>query len=185
MSLGNLDDGNYDVEITPILVDTASGAITTESKIHSEKAEKFNYKLDQTPPTITNVEYRVKTLGEAESTAKVKSTSVADGNVYFEVDQDSTTSEIKLTFSENIVLPEGTKLEVRDSDDNVLDGDYGTISVDGKVMTITPKSGEAGIVGAFTVHVVLPSNKKITDVAGNELVIPTLTLNVTAPAGNN
>lgn len=167
--LSDLADGIYDVKVTPILVNKGSNEVITEtSKVMAGTMKSFNYTMDQTAPNIVEAKYIVDT--------EEKTADLLTGGIKFTVDQWSKTSEIQLTLSETVSIPTGTKLIVKDREGNVVDADYGVISVVGNVMTIMPKNGEAPKTGTFTISVDLPAGEKIKDMEGNDLVIPALTL---------
>lgn len=151
-------------------------ALNENTNLYQNEEYEWYDSEDTTAPTVTTAMYKV---GNEEKTA-----DVTEDGFKFAVEQGSKTSEIKLTLSEAVTVPENTKIVVKDSKENVVDDDYGTINVEDNVVTITPKNGEAPLTGTFTVEVQLPTDEAIEDAAGNELDIPALTLVVedtTAP----
>ena len=160
---------NAEASYVLTITSTENSEITDTVKV-TVKLKDAGETVDTTAPTVTSATYKVDNN---------EKTATLENNVLkFQVDQGTKTSEIKLQLSEEVTLPEGTKIIVKDSAGNELDKNYGEIKVEGKNIIIRPTNGEAPIAGTFKVEVQLPTNQKITDAAGNELTMPTIELEV-------
>lgn len=141
---------------------------------------------DTIAPTI---ESAVINLAEGNGT-KPATIDTIDGQetILFELTQGTAITNVVVTLSEPIVLPEDAYVQVNVGnvegwpEDSV--GYYGDISVDGTTVTITPmgNNNQAAVVGTTTFRIVDDEGRvieSITDKAGNETPIPEIVLIVT------
>lgn len=146
--------------------------------IYGGKTFEFNVTIDDVSPAIKSF------VATVDGVAKRATIDEETGAIALEVEHNSVTEKIVVTFSEAVVLPEGIIINMSVGAAEAVEYGTATLSEDGKVLTVTPTgaNGTAGVAQAVVTFTLVDGEghpvTKFTDLAGNEVSVPTITLTV-------